>query len=85
MIFMQAMILYPDAQNAAQEELDRVCGGKMPTIDDAPNLPYIRAIIKETLRWIPTAILGVPHSPTRDDEYMGYKIPKDSSIVTNIW
>ncbi|KAK6853248.1 hypothetical protein PG995_010060 [Apiospora arundinis] len=83
--FMQAMILYPGAQKTAQEELDRVCGGKMPTIDDAPNLPYIRAIIKETFRWMPTAILGMPHCAMKDDEYMGYKIPKDSSIVTNVW
>ncbi|KAK8118834.1 uncharacterized protein PG998_003460 [Apiospora kogelbergensis] len=83
--FMQAMILYPDTQKAAQEELDRVCGEKMPTIDDAPNLPYIRAIVKETLRWMPTAILGVPHCAMKDDEYMGYSIPKGSSIVTNVW
>ncbi|KAK8051995.1 hypothetical protein PG993_003380 [Apiospora rasikravindrae] len=69
----------------AQEELDRVCGGRMPTIDDVPNLPYIRAIVKETFRWMPTAILGVPHCAMRDDDYMGYKIPKNASIVTNAW
>ncbi|KAK8060326.1 cytochrome P450 [Apiospora saccharicola] len=85
MVFMQAMLLYPDAQKTAQEELDRVCGGRMPVIDDAPNLPYIRAIAKETLRWMPTAILGVPHCAMRDDEYMGYKIPKNASMITNVW
>ncbi|KAK7956190.1 uncharacterized protein PG986_005412 [Apiospora aurea] len=83
--FMQAMMLYPEAQKTAQEELDRVCGGRMPTMDDVPNLPYIRAIAKETLRWMPTAILGVPHCAMRDDDYMGYKIPKNASIVTNVW
>ncbi|KAK8028131.1 cytochrome P450 [Apiospora marii] len=83
--FIEAMILYPDTQKAAQEELDRVCGGRMPVIDDAPNLPYIRAIVKETLRWMPTAILGVPHCAMRDDDYMGYKIPKNASMVTNVW
>lgn len=79
------MILYPDTQKAAQEELDRVCGARMPGIDDAPNLPYIRAIVKETLRWMPTAVLGVPHCATRDDDYMGYKIPKNASMITNVW
>ncbi|KAK8080564.1 hypothetical protein PG997_008382 [Apiospora hydei] len=83
--FMQAMMLYPEAQQTAQEELDRVCGGRMPTMDDVPNLPYIRAIVKETLRWMPTAILGVPHCAMRDDDYMGYKIPKNASVVTNVW
>ncbi|KAK3948433.1 cytochrome P450 [Pseudoneurospora amorphoporcata] len=40
--------------------------------------------MEESLRWMPTGILGVPHAVIRDDEYRGYRIPKDSSIVLNI-
>jgi len=53
------MQLYPEVQRKAQEELDRVIGkGRLPTIADRPNLPYIEAVIKELLRWNPVAPLG---------------------------
>ncbi|KAF9894534.1 hypothetical protein FE257_006419 [Aspergillus nanangensis] len=85
--FVQAMLLFPDAQRKAQEEIDRVVGSeRMPTMDDEGDLPYIRACMKETLRWMPTTILGaVPHAVTRDDEYMGYFIPKDAGVMNNVW
>ena len=36
----------------AQNEIDRVIGSdRLPTFDDRPNLPFIDAIVKETLRW----------------------------------
>lgn len=45
------MLLYPDVQRRAHEELDRVIGrDSLPTFDDLPNLPYISAILAETLR-----------------------------------
>ncbi len=69
----------------AQAELDRVCGDRLPELSDMPNLPYIRGCMKESLRWMPTAKLGVPHSVTRDDEYLGYKIPKGAEVILNVW
>ncbi|KAH8778616.1 cytochrome P450 [Diaporthe sp. PMI_573] len=84
--FVQAMILYPEAQKQAQLELDNLCGTeRLPNIDDWDSLPYIRACIKETLRWMPTAILGMPHCVIQDDEYMGYKIPKGAGVMYNVW
>lgn len=47
--FVQAMVLYPEIQQRARDELDLVCGdARLPTIDD--DLPYIRACVKESLR-----------------------------------
>ncbi len=44
----------------AQAELDRVVGAdRLPTFEDEDELPFIRAIVKETLRWRPIAVLGV--------------------------
>ncbi|KAL3483239.1 cytochrome P450 [Aspergillus germanicus] len=85
--FVQAMLLYPDVQRKAQEEIDRVIGpDRLPTMDDLPNLQYIRACMKESLRWMPTTILGaVPHAATQDDEYMGYFIPKGAGVMNNVW
>lgn len=80
--FVQAMVLYPSAQKQAQLELDNLCGtARLPTIEDWDSLPYVRACVKETLRWMPTAILGMPHSVIQDDEYMGYKIPKGAGVM----
>jgi len=43
---------YPDVVRKAQEELDRVIGSnRMPTFEDSAELPYIRAMVKEVLRW----------------------------------
>lgn len=79
------MVLYPEVQKAAQSELDRICGERLPTIEDEGSLPYIRGCVKETFRWFPTAVLGLPHTTTKDDEYLGYRIPKDATILMNVW
>ncbi|KXH33974.1 cytochrome P450 [Colletotrichum simmondsii] len=84
--FVQAMVLHPSVQRRAQDELDRVCGTKrLPNMDDWDSMPYIRACVKESLRWMPTAILGLPHAVIQDDEYMGYKIPKGAGVMLNVW
>lgn len=83
--FVQALLLFPEVVKNGQAEIDRVCGDRLPDLNDLNNLPYIRGCMKESMRWMPTAILGVPHATTRDDEYMGYKIPKDAWITMNVW
>ncbi|KAI3393066.1 hypothetical protein diail_4775 [Diaporthe ilicicola] len=84
--FMQAMVLYPSVQKQAQLEIDKICGSdRLPTLEDWESLPYVRACCKEALRWMPTAILGMPHAVIQDDEYMGYKIPKDAGVMCNVW
>lgn len=83
---MQAMMVWPEVQKKAQEEIERVVGpNRLPEVADYPNLPYIRCCVKETLRWMPTVILGVPHSVTKDDTYNGWIIPKGATIINNVW
>ncbi|KAI3573496.1 cytochrome P450 [Fusarium oxysporum f. sp. albedinis] len=64
-------------------KIDRVVGTKrLPRASDLQDLPYVQQI----LRWCPTTIVGgLAHSPTRDDYYQGYCIPKGSTIVNNVW
>lgn len=46
------MLLYPDVQRKAQHELDFVIGrSRLPTSSDLLDLPYLRALILEVLRW----------------------------------
>ncbi|CAJ2505669.1 Uu.00g130630.m01.CDS01 [Anthostomella pinea] len=83
--FVQAMVIFPDVAQAAQAEIDRVCGDRLPSLDDWESLAYVRGCIKESLRWMPTAILGVPHSVDVEDRYMGYRFPKNASVIYNVW
>ncbi|KAF4461531.1 cytochrome p450 monooxygenase [Fusarium albosuccineum] len=84
--FVQAMLLWPDVQRRGQEEVDRVVGQhRLPTMEDYDQLPFVRCCIKETLRWMPTVVLGVPHAVIKDDNYLGYNIPKGSTIINNVW
>ena len=46
------MALYPEVQKKAQAEIDAVIGpNRLPDFHDRPSLPYINAVVKESLRW----------------------------------
>lgn len=50
---MLAMVMHPEVQRSAQEEIDRVVGSdRLPDYDDQDALPYVSAIVKETLRQV---------------------------------
>ncbi|KAK4703963.1 hypothetical protein P7C70_g2246, partial [Phenoliferia sp. Uapishka_3] len=103
MVFLLACAEYgPSFIPKAQAELDAVVGTeRLPTFEDLPDLPYIQAILNETLRWRPIAVLGVglnplsilqltrcisaPKSSTEDDTYQGMFIPKGSTLIANLW
>jgi cytochrome P450 len=82
-----ALVTHPETLSAAHEELDAVIGSsRSPTFDDEVNLSYIRALVKEVLRWRPVAVLGgTPHASTEDDHYEGYYIPAGTTILGNSW
>ena len=55
-----AMLKYPDAQKRAQRELDAVVGHtRVPGFSDMSRLPYIKAMVKEAIRWSTVIPLGV--------------------------
>ncbi|KIX97064.1 uncharacterized protein Z520_07178 [Fonsecaea multimorphosa CBS 102226] len=84
--FILAMMMFPEVQKKAQRELDEVVGSdRLPTMDDLPELPYVHACAKESLRWMPTTVFAAPHATTVDDHYMGYRIPAGASVIPNVW
>lgn len=85
--FVLACCAFPGTLLPAYEELDRVVGPyRSPHFDDQPNLPYVSALVKEVFRWRSVAIIGgQPHSPTQDDTYHGWLIPKGTWIQGNVW
>jgi len=81
------LITHPEVLEAAHAELDSVIGSdRTPTFADEASLPYIRALCKETLRWRPVAVLGgTPHASTEPDNYKGWYIPADTTVLGNNW
>ena len=56
---MLAMVLHPEVQAKAWEEIDQVVGtDRLPEFTDRPNLPYVEAICLETFRWLPVVPSG---------------------------
>ncbi|KAF7372763.1 Cytochrome P450 2B11 [Mycena sanguinolenta] len=88
--FILACILYPEWIPRAQREIDAIVGeDRLPSFKDRSQLPYVDAIVRETLRWRPAVRFGIPHQSTADDvvEYKGkeYFIPKGSIIFAVTW
>ncbi|KAI8996324.1 CyP450 monooxygenase [Trametes punicea] len=84
--FICAMLVHPEVQRRAQAELDAVVGpDRLPEHADRAQLPYVNAILKETLRWHIVSPLGVPHRCMEEDEYRGWRIPEGALVIANIW
>ncbi|KAI0066945.1 cytochrome P450 [Artomyces pyxidatus] len=81
-----AMLAYPETQKRAQAEIDAVVGReRIPTFADMPHLPYVRAMVKEALRWRPVGPVGLPHRVMEDDWYEGMFIPAGTICIGNVW
>ncbi len=71
------MAIHPDIQKKAQSEIDRITGkARLPDFQDRPSMPYMEAMYREVMRWMPPLHIGLPHFSTEDDVYKGYFIPK---------
>ncbi|ATY64296.1 cytochrome P450 oxidoreductase [Cordyceps militaris] len=85
-VFVLAMILFPDVQRKAQQEIDRVIGtGRLPTFQDRASLPYTDSLVTEILRWFPVLPMGLPHTAQEDIVYKQYLIPKGSYLLPAAW
>lgn len=59
LVFIQAMVLNPEVQKRAQAEIDRVVGyERLPDFDDRTSMPYVEAVLRETLRFYPIVPLS---------------------------
>ncbi|KAJ6028643.1 cytochrome P450 [Penicillium herquei] len=85
--FVLACCAFPETLMKAWDELDRVVGPhRSPTFQDEPDLPYVKAFVKEVFRWRSVAIIGgQPHAPIKDDRYKGWFIPRNTWVQGNVW
>lgn len=59
MSFVLAMVLFPTWLKKLQDEIDTVCGDRLPEMKDMANLPILRAVVKEVVRWRPPVPTGL--------------------------
>ncbi|XP_061372942.1 geraniol 8-hydroxylase-like [Gastrolobium bilobum] len=76
----------PRIMTKAKRELEQTIGmGKPIDESDIAKLPYLQAIVKETLRLYPPAPLLLPRRAKVDVEISGYTIPQGAIVVINVW
>lgn len=81
-----ARVNHGEIQEKLRRELDTVLGpGRQITEPDTHRLPYLQAVVKETLRLRMAIPLLVPHMNLRDAELAGYGIPAESKVLVNAW
>ncbi|MBL8165371.1 MAG: cytochrome P450 [Anaerolineae bacterium] len=71
---------HPEVEAKLHDEVDRVLGGRMPTLDDMPNLPYTDYVLKEAMRLYPPAWILNGRQASADAEIGGYTIPKGATV-----
>lgn len=83
---MSELLRNPEVLAKATEELDRVVGrNRLVAEGDIPSLPYLDAVVKETLRLHPVAPLLTPRLCREDVSVGGYDIPAGARVFVNAW
>ncbi|KAL1552540.1 unspecific monooxygenase [Salvia divinorum] len=83
---MTELLFNPDKLRKLKEEINSVVGER-GQIREAyiARLPYLQAVVKETLRIHPPGPLSLPRRSEADQEVNGYMIPKGAQILINMW
>ena len=79
------LINHPTIMEKARKEIDSVVGKERIVVEsDIANLPYLRAIVKETLRLYPPSPFILRES-TENCIIAGFDIPAKAQVFTNVW
>ena len=70
----------PEQAARAQQEVDRVLGGRTPDYADVARLPYLGKFIKETMRLFPPAPGVFMRRATQDVQIGKWKVPKGALV-----
>lgn len=83
---MAEMMKNPQVLKKAQQELAAVVGeDNIVEESHIQSLPYLKAVMKETLRLHPILPLLVPHCPSQTTIISKYAVPEGSRVFINVW
>jgi len=74
----------PAVEKRFHEELDGVLGGRAPTAEDLPKLPYLGHVLTESLRLYPTA-WGMARLAAEEHEIAGYPVHAGYGVAFAQW
>ncbi|MGO9702711.1 MAG: cytochrome P450 [Xanthobacteraceae bacterium] len=75
---------HPEAEAKLGEELQRVLGGRPPTVADLPQLRHAEQVVTEAMRLYPPA-WAINRETVEDCELGGYRIPAGTTIIISPW
>ncbi|PIA63864.1 hypothetical protein AQUCO_00201292v1 [Aquilegia coerulea] len=83
---MAELLCNPDIIEKARLELKQTID-KQKHIEesDIAQLPYLQAIVKETMRLYPSVPLLIPHRAETDIEICGFTVPRHAQVLINAW
>ena len=71
---------HQECEQRLHAEVDAVLGGRLPTVENLPNLPYCHMVLEEALRLYPPA-WSFSRNALADDELGGYHISAGSTVL----
>nr|XP_043619942.1 cytochrome P450 Tp4149-like [Erigeron canadensis] len=83
---LSEIIRHPRVMKKLQTEVTQIAQGRsMITEDDLHEMPYLKVVMKESLRLHVPIPLLVPREAREDVKVMGYDIAKGTQVMINAW
>ncbi|CAI0451643.1 unnamed protein product [Linum tenue] len=83
---MTLLLDHPRVMQKLKAEIDSNIGHEQLLNErDTAKLPYLKCVINETLRLYPPAPLLLPHRSSENCTVEGYQVPKDTTLMVNVW
>jgi cytochrome P450 len=80
------LVANQDRLKLVEAEVDRVVGhGNAVEISDLTKMPYLGAVVKETMRLHPVIPLLISHRATQSCEVDGYAVVEGTQVMVNVW
>ncbi|XP_046568949.1 cytochrome P450 2D14-like isoform X1 [Haliotis rubra] len=83
-IFM-ALVEHPELQDTLYQHIKDSIGDRKVKVEDRGSLPFVDAMVLEAVRYLTHGPVSLPHRTNKDMEIDGYRIPKDSILLSNFW
>ncbi|OLF18756.1 cytochrome P450 [Actinophytocola xanthii] len=77
---VHALLTHPEVERRAVAELRSVLDGAPPGAEDLARLPYLRAVVSESLRLYPPAVVSVRYV-AQDFEFAGVRVGAGSMLL----